>query len=100
MTNNSIFAIDFQSDGIAWIGTQEGLARFDGTTWKMYTTSNSKIPGNFVKTVTVDNENNIWIGTNGFGIGNLSNDKWTIFNKNDILGNAVSSSVKGINGEV
>ena len=34
-----------------WIGTSGGLARFDGTIWTVYNTSNSGLPENSVKSI-------------------------------------------------
>ena len=42
---NSI-AID--GSGNKWIGTWNGLAKFDGTNWTVYNTSNSGLPENII----------------------------------------------------
>jgi signal transduction histidine kinase/ligand-binding sensor domain-containing protein len=54
------------SEGFMWIGTQDGLNRYDGYTFTVL----RSIPGdtnslcdNFVLALTEDSENNIWIGT-------------------------------------
>ena len=52
----------FDSSNRLWCGTYgSGLFCFDGTRWSNYTTSNSSIPSNYVGTVTVDNNDILWL---------------------------------------
>ena len=71
-------------NGFMWFGTQEGLNRYDGYTFKVY----KRIPGdttslsnNFIYSLCEDNLGNIWIGTNGGGVNvlNPATDKFTHF---------------------
>lgn len=62
-------------NGFMWFGTQEGLNRYDGYTFKIY----KRIPGdstslsnNFIYSLCEDNKGNIWIGTNGGGVNVLN----------------------------
>ncbi len=48
--------------GAVWIGSYRGLTRFDGTTWKTYTTADG-LPCNSVRAVAVDAEGTVWCGT-------------------------------------
>ena len=57
-----------------WIGTFNGLARFDGTNWKTYNTSNSPIPGNLVRSIAIDRDGNKWIGTLYDGLAKFNGD--------------------------
>ena len=55
--------------GNIWIGTwYGGLARFDGTNWTVYNTSNSGLPDIYAKSIAIDTFGNIWIGTNSRGL--------------------------------
>jgi PAS domain S-box-containing protein len=62
----SISTIYKASDGYLWVGTIEGLNRFNGRTFKHYT---DKLPGNQglthnnVKEIIEDKDGNIWVGT-------------------------------------
>ncbi len=46
-----------------WAGTQQGLARYDGTAWQVFTTTNSPMPVNDVRNLFEDAAGGIWIGT-------------------------------------
>ena len=69
--------IAIDKNGILWIGTWIGLVRFDGhKNWKVYNTSNSKIPENKVESVAIDSIGNIWLGYGNSGVGKLKNEEW------------------------
>ena len=58
----SSLAID--GSGNKWIGTDGGgLAKYDGTNWTVYNTSNSGLPDNRVHSIAIDGSGNKWIGT-------------------------------------
>ena len=42
-----------------------GLAKFDGTNWTVFNTSNSGLPDNYVSSIAIDGSGNKWIGTDG-----------------------------------
>lgn len=53
-------------DGFIWIGTQGGLARWDGYRFKAYATNQSirgGLPDNWVQTLHFDTAGRLWIGT-------------------------------------
>ena len=47
-----------------WFGTANGISKFDGDTWKTYTTADG-LAGNTVYSLAVGTNNSIWAGTNG-----------------------------------
>ena len=60
----SVQAIAQDRQGYVWVGTQAGVARFDGirfTTYKQET--DPALPGNWTRTLLVDAEGRVWIGT-------------------------------------
>ncbi len=61
------------SKGFMWIGTLDGLHRFDGYTYKSYRVEESKnsISSNMIIAIDEDSKGNIWIGTYGKGICKL-----------------------------
>ncbi|MEN6511268.1 MAG: hypothetical protein ABFD00_05480, partial [Chloroherpetonaceae bacterium] len=45
---NHVSSIAIDGSGTKWIGTWDGLAKFDGTNWTVYNTTNSGLPSNYV----------------------------------------------------
>ncbi|MCP3963245.1 MAG: response regulator [bacterium] len=61
-------------DGFIWIGTQEGLNRYDGYRFVTYSRDPSdpgSLPHDIVKTILEDSDGVLWIGTDGGGISRL-----------------------------
>jgi len=62
---NYVISMAVQTDGTVWAGTWgAGLARFDGKTWKNYTTEDG-LPANHIFMLYLDQQEQLWIGTNG-----------------------------------
>jgi PAS domain S-box-containing protein len=52
----------FEADGTAWFAVSDGVYRYDGYTWKRFTTADG-LPSNFVRSVTVTAAGKVWVGT-------------------------------------
>jgi len=66
----SINALVKDKDGFTWIGTQDGLNRFDGSNiiqFRFEENNPNSICGNFINTLFLDNKERIWIGTDNRG---------------------------------
>jgi len=64
MPQNAAITIARTPDGYLWIGTQEGLARFDGVRFVAFDRSNeTAIPNNWILVLHVDRAGKLWIGT-------------------------------------
>jgi ligand-binding sensor domain-containing protein/signal transduction histidine kinase len=52
-------------DGILWVGTEDGLNRFDPSTetWRVYRTADG-LPNDFIYGLLMDSHRNLWISTN------------------------------------
>jgi len=84
LAQNTINTIFQDSKGFVWIGTQNGLSRFDS--WEFIhfrqdfnkPVSDNSFRGNNVFDITEDREGNIWVATDK-GINTLSakNEQWT-----------------------
>ena len=56
------------SRGYIWIGTQNGLNRFNGETFDIYSynpVDSNSISNNWIYSISEDNDGNLWIGTKG-----------------------------------
>ncbi len=74
LSNNSITVIFQDNYGFLWIGTEDGLNRYDGYTFKTFRHSYSdanSIAGNHIQAIVQDDNNNLWIGTRDNGLSKL-----------------------------
>ncbi|PWT77563.1 MAG: hypothetical protein C5B59_03550 [Bacteroidetes bacterium] len=67
LSQNTCFTISQDNNGFMWFGTQDGLNRYDGRRFKIYSQQNEigkNLPGNIISTLFFDdNKKLLWIGT-------------------------------------
>ncbi len=68
LSNGRVTSIVQDHLGFIWIGTKNGLNRYDGTAFKVYTKKNSKISSNDITSLKIDRKGKLWIGTIGGGV--------------------------------
>src|SRR5579871_5988104 len=74
LPQNSVMSIIQSRDGYLWMGTEEGLVRFDGMQFTTYDTSNTPaIVHPRIRAVYQDRQGTFWIGTLGGGITLMRN---------------------------
>jgi signal transduction histidine kinase/ligand-binding sensor domain-containing protein/DNA-binding response OmpR family regulator len=67
-------------DGYLWVGTQEGIARFDGARFVVFDRSNEPaLPSNWILALYVDSVGRLWIGTQD-GMAVLENGQFKPYN--------------------
>ncbi len=73
LPSTSLNAIVQDRDGFLWIGTADGLARFDGVGFEIWRTGQSEraIPGNEVQALAVANDGWLWLGLEDRGLARL-----------------------------
>ena len=60
--------ICFDTNGTAWIAASDGLYRYDGYKWKVYSTKDG-FPSSFVRSVLFTRSGKLWVGTDkGAGV--------------------------------
>jgi diguanylate cyclase (GGDEF)-like protein len=82
----SLHAVVQTPDGYLWIGTQQGLARFDGVRFTNFDTRNT--PGllsNLISSLLVDRAGRLWIGTWAGGLSRLQQGRLVTFGTEDGL---------------
>ena len=98
LPQNSVYSIAQDKQGFLWMGTAEGLVKFDGTEFELfdkYTTST--IESNVILAILVD-ENCLWIGVKSGGIVRKCGDEFEHFSEKDgLTSNTVTSIVKSKN---
>jgi diguanylate cyclase (GGDEF)-like protein len=63
LPQSSVLAMVQTQDGYLWLGTYEGLARFDGLTFTVFDKTNTpEMEGNGIKALAEDREGRLWVG--------------------------------------
>ena len=70
LSSGAVECVFKDSKGYMWIGTRDGLNRYDGYTFTVfkYDSNDGSISGNSITTIVEDAEGKIWIGTLNNGI--------------------------------
>lgn len=64
LPENSVHAIAQTDDGYLWLGTEEGLTRFDGVRFVTYTYHNSPgLASDFISVLAAARDGSLWAGT-------------------------------------
>jgi len=74
LSHESVINITKDLDGFLWIGTGDGLNRFDGVSFKIFRHDPNReqtIPGNYIAGTTLDKKGYLWIATN-YGLCRLN----------------------------
>ena len=67
LSHESVISITKDKDGFLWIGTANGLNRFDGLSFKVFLNNPAQpetIPGNLIAGTTLDKKGFLWVATN------------------------------------
>ena len=73
LPQNSVWAVAETRDGYLWIGTQEGLVRFDGTRFTVFDRENTPVFKSAEVTALAEGKDgSLWVGTRGAGVLQLS----------------------------
>jgi len=70
----NVTAIAADKKGVLWVGTTNGLGRFDGKQWTRFGEENG-LPHNGVWTLLIDDKDRVWVGTEG-GAALLKGDRF------------------------
>jgi signal transduction histidine kinase/ActR/RegA family two-component response regulator len=93
LPTNTIQAIQQTPDGYMWIGTPAGLVRFDGQSFKIYDQQDLHSESSDVLCLFVDSEGALWVGTNGGGVVQFAENRFTNLNASRGLASNVVWSI-------
>src|SRR5215831_10297580 len=65
LPQDTIRAIAQTRDGYLWLGTDEGLARFDGYEFAVFDRGSGALPDNSITAMAASEDGSLWIGTQG-----------------------------------
>ena len=85
LPQTSVSSIAQTQDGYLWLGTQLGLARFDGGHFAVFDRRNTKnLASNYIQRVLAARDGSLWIATDS-GLTRLRNGVFRTFTTNDGL---------------
>ncbi len=94
LPSSSILSITQSADDYLWIGTYEGLTRFDGVKLTVYNRSNTNaFTANGIWAIKESRDRTLWIGTNGGGLVSMRDDVWQNYTMKDGLNSEVILSL-------
>jgi ligand-binding sensor domain-containing protein/signal transduction histidine kinase len=69
LPQNSVFALTQTRDGYLWLGTANGLVRFDGLRFTVFDESNTRgLTSGHIVSLFEDGRSNLWVGTENAGV--------------------------------
>lgn len=99
LSANRVYSITQDSCGFIWLGTDDGLSRFDGIRFKNYDFSRliDETTSNSVRKIFIDSRKRMWIGLdNGIVIYNPYCDSFEAFNATTENGEKIETHVTDI----
>src|ERR1035438_4078309 len=87
LPQDTIKAIVQTADGYLWLGTDEGLARFDGYEFTTFDKSHGDLPSNSITALAATADGGLWIGT-ASGLTEYRDKRFRTFTTRDGLPDA------------
>ena len=101
LPQSSVFAVLQTRDGYLWLGTEEGLVRFDGVRFEVFDQHNSKLKNSYVHALCETRDGSLWIGTWGGGLAQYKDGQFTNYTQEDgLLLNQIRVLTEGRDGSL
>ena len=95
LSQNTVSALIQDSEGFIWIGTYEGLDRYDGYNFKIYEhdpLNDKSLSENYIWCLYESSKGDLWIGTNNGGLNMFDKESETFIRYNYVSGDLNSIS--------
>jgi ligand-binding sensor domain-containing protein len=83
IVSNSAYALLQDRNGILWIGTENGLTRYDARSFASFTSREGLAPSTWIVDLAEDSEDNLWIASNtpgkDWGVSRYDGQHFTLF---------------------
>jgi ligand-binding sensor domain-containing protein/two-component sensor histidine kinase len=100
LPQDSVRVITQTADGYLWLGTSEGLVRFDGYEFVTYTKREGFLPGNGILSFAAGRDGTLWIGTSE-GLASYKGGNFRVFGPADGVPNkSITSLVEDTDGSL
>lgn len=109
LSQATVYCTYQDSQGYIWIGTEDGLNKYDGYSFDIYKydpTDTSTLSNNIIRCIFEDSQKNLWIGTdNGLNKLDPTNGSFRRYlnipgNKNSLSNNLISSITQDKQGTI
>src|SRR5580693_2319757 len=95
LPQDSVQTILQTRDGFLWVGTERGLARFDGLHFDVFNGMNAHgIKINYVETLYESRDATLWIGTRDGGLIGMKNGKFAVYPTASVSGGEDVTSIQ------
>src|SRR2546427_3278618 len=86
LPQNSVYAIAQTADGYLWVGTREGLTRFDGVRFTLVDDPAApELRHGWITALCTARDGSLWIACDGSGVTHLQNGTFSHFSEADGL---------------
>ena len=102
LPQSTVEALTRTRDGYLWLGTQDGLARFDGMRFKVFNRQNTEgLAQSHIRALNGAHDGTLWIGTQGSGVVHAVDGKFIPYSvREGLLNPFVRCILEGSNGTV
>jgi len=77
LPQSTVEALTRTRDGYLWVGTQDGLARFDGNRFKVFNPQNTEgLTSSHIRALSGGRDGTLWIGTQSHGVAHVVEGKF------------------------
>src|ERR1035437_9839017 len=97
--NSFIYSISQGKDGYLWIGTAEGLYRFNGFEFQHFTDKDS-LTENFITTIYKDFSGGLWLGHMNSGITHVKDSRFSKIINSLVVNSSITSITEADTGTI